>query len=96
MELETTAHEAFDRGVSAPAEGFTSRAELDAFIDRWLPRVYRFAARRTPSPMHAEAVVRSALATALREGLARSSVDAAPRMLALTKSALARARAGVA
>ena len=96
MEPETTAQAGFDDGVSAASRRFTSRAELDAFVERWLPRVYRFAERRTPSRWHAERVARAVLAAALGEGLGCAGADAAPRFLALTKAELGRVRAGLA
>lgn len=82
------------RGVRVPALKRTdhraARAAFEAAYERWLPRVYRFAAARLPSEAEAELVTRRVLERAFGSALFQGVTEPAPGLLALVKAELAR------
>jgi ADP-ribose pyrophosphatase YjhB (NUDIX family) len=67
-----------------------SRAAFDEFYERWMPRVYRFVARRLRTRAEAEAVTRATLEAAVRAGLAAGDAELATSLLALARAEIAR------
>jgi DNA-directed RNA polymerase specialized sigma24 family protein len=83
-------HCEFDTEESAPPRQLTSRAAFDEFYERWMPRVYRFVARRLRTRAEAEAVTRATLEAAVRAGFAAGDAEAATSLLALARAEIAR------
>jgi hypothetical protein len=65
-------------------------AWFDAFYERWLPRIYHYAAARLADPARAEVATRAVLMAALRAGIADGEDAIARQLLSLLKAELVR------
>jgi DNA-directed RNA polymerase specialized sigma24 family protein len=90
--IATSRHSEFDAEVSAPPRQLTSRTAFDEFYERWMPRVYRFVARRLRTRAEAEAVTRAALEAAVRAGFAAEDAALATSLLSFAGAEIARRR----
>lgn len=89
--MSTTTFPRFSSDAAAPAPStLSARAEFDASVERWLPRVYRFAETRLASRAAAEAATRRTLVAAARCGLLFAGDEGAGEVLRLAKAEVAR------
>ncbi len=87
-------HAPYEAKKSDGTAPLTSRAAFEAFFTRWLPRVYRFAARQLPTQGEAEAATRVILEAAVRARLVGADGEIAIRLLAIARAEIARRRRG--
>jgi len=90
--IATSRHCEYDAEVSAPPQQLTSRVAFDELYERWMPRVYRFVARRLRTRAEAEAVTRATLEAAARAGFAAGDAALAASLLTLARAEIARGR----